>query len=52
MQLVVKTNSDTGNLEFNAPLSKILQADEVNWYVLKVAQAKIDLRVPNAPIQE
>jgi hypothetical protein len=41
-QLVVKTNPDTGNLEFNAPLSKVVRADEVNWYVPKVAQATID----------
>jgi hypothetical protein len=50
-QLVVKTNADTGNLEFNAPLSKVFQAGEVNWYIPKVAQATIDTRVPNAPIE-
>jgi hypothetical protein len=51
-KVVVKTNPGTGNLEFNAPLSKIFQVGEINWYIPQVAQATVDSRVPNAPIQD
>lgn len=51
-QLIVKTNPNNNNLEFDAPLSKVVEVGKINWYIPKVAQATIDSRVPNAPIQE
>jgi len=48
-QLVIKTNSETGLIEVNVPNSKIVQANEANWFIPNVSQALIDTRVPNAP---
>ncbi|HAZ47803.1 MAG TPA: hypothetical protein DDW76_17370 [Cyanobacteria bacterium UBA11369] len=48
-KLVVKTNTDTGAVEFNMPGTKVLKADEANWFVPKVSQEVLDRRVTNAP---
>jgi hypothetical protein len=50
--LVVKTNPDTGNLEFDAPLSKVILAGEINWFIPNVSQAAVNSTVPNAPTSE
>jgi hypothetical protein len=47
--LVVKTNSEPGAVEFNAPLTKVFKEGEVNWFIPNVSQSVIDTRVPNAP---
>lgn len=48
-QLTISTNSNTGEVEFNLPPTKVFKADELNWFIPNVAQALIDARVPNAP---
>ena len=48
-QLVVKTNPNTGAVEFNVPPTKVIKAGEEKWFIPNVAQAAIDNRVPNAP---
>jgi len=48
-KLVVKNNTDTGEVEFNMPGTKVLKADEANWFVPKVSQEVLDTRVTNAP---
>lgn len=47
--LVVKTNSEPGAVEFNVPLTKVFKEGEVNWFIPNVSQAVINTRVPNAP---
>jgi hypothetical protein len=47
-QLVIKTNADTGAIEFSIP-PKVLKAGEANWFIPNVSQAVIDARVANAP---
>ncbi len=48
-QLVIKTNSDTGAIEFNNSPTKVFRAGDVNWFIPNVSQAFIDARVANAP---
>jgi hypothetical protein len=48
-QLVVKTNPNTGAVEFNVPPTKVVKAGEGEWFIPNVAQVLIDNRVPNAP---
>lgn len=48
-QLIVRTNADTGAIEFSIPPTQILKAGEANWFIPKVSQAVIDTRVANAP---
>jgi hypothetical protein len=51
-QLVAKTNPQTGNVEFNIALAKVLKADEPNWLIPNLSQAYIDAAIPNAPIED
>ncbi|MEP0778005.1 hypothetical protein NDI39_10300 [Microcoleus sp. ZQ-A2] len=48
-QLIVRTNADTGAIEFSIPPTQILKTGEANWFIPKVSQAVIDTRVANAP---
>ena len=48
-QVVVKTNPDTGAVEFSIPPTKVFKAGELNWFIPNVSQALIDTRVANAP---
>ncbi|QLE43343.1 hypothetical protein FD723_24755 [Nostoc sp. C052] len=47
--LVLKTNPDSGVIEFNQAGTKILKSGEVNWFVPNVSQDVVDARVINAP---
>lgn len=49
-QLVIKSNSDTGAVEFSIPPSKVLKPGDVNWFIPNVSQDIIDARVANAPV--
>jgi hypothetical protein len=51
-KLVIQTNPETGIIEVNVPNYKIIQANEINWFIPNVSQALIDTRVPNAPSQK
>lgn len=46
-QLVVKTNPETSELDFNLPSSKVVNADEMNWFIPNVSQAFVDSRIPS-----
>jgi hypothetical protein len=48
-QLILRTNADTGAIEFSIPPTQILKTGEANWFIPKVSQAVIDTRVANAP---
>jgi hypothetical protein len=48
-QLIVKTNAETGAIDFSIPPTKILKVGEANWFIPNVSQAVIDIRVANAP---
>ncbi len=48
-QLVIKTNSDTGAIEFGNSPNKVIKAGEANWFIPNVSQSLIDTRVANAP---
>jgi hypothetical protein len=48
-QVVIKTNSDTGAIEFSNPPTKVFKAGQANWFIPNVSQAVIDARVANAP---
>ena len=48
-QLIVKTNADTGAIEFSIPPTQALKAGAANWFIPNVSQAVIDTRVANAP---
>jgi len=47
--LVLKTNADTGAIEFNQAGIQVLKPGEVNWFIPNVSQAVVDARVTNAP---
>ena len=47
-QLVIKTNPDTGAIEFNIPIQPV-KTGEAKWFIPNVSQAVIDARIPNAP---
>lgn len=47
--LVVKTNPDTSEVEFNLPGVKLLKPGEINWFIPNVSQADIDSHIPNVP---
>lgn len=47
--LVLKTNPDTGVIEFNQAGTKILKTGEVNWFIPNVSQEIVDAQVTNAP---
>jgi hypothetical protein len=48
-KLVLKTNVDTGAIEFNQAGTQVLKPGEVNWFIPNVSQAIVDARVTNAP---
>lgn len=48
-KLVMRTNPDTGAVEFNTPAIKVLKTGEVNWFIPNISQALIDTRVADAP---
>lgn len=50
--LVLKTDPDTGAIEFNQAGTQVVKADEVNWYIPNVSQAIVDARVTNAPTKK
>jgi len=50
--LVLKTNRDTGVIEFNQAGTKILKSGEVNWFIPNVPQDIVDARVTNAPTKK
>ncbi len=47
--LVLKTNPDTGVIEFNQAGTQILKSGEVNWFIPNVSQDIVDALVTNAP---
>ncbi len=48
-KLVLKTNPDTGAIEFNSAGTKVLKPGEVKWFIPNVSQDVVDARVTNAP---
>ncbi|HEY9603569.1 MAG TPA: hypothetical protein V6C85_18280 [Allocoleopsis sp.] len=48
-QIAIKTNADTGAIEFSNPPTKVFKAGDVNWFIPNVSQSAIDTRVANAP---
>ena len=48
-KLVVRTNQDTGAVEFNIPVIQVLKPGELKWFIPNVPQAVVDTRVTNAP---
>lgn len=48
-QLGITTNPETGTLEFNSPLAKVIQANDPNWFIPNISQNLIDNQLPNAP---
>jgi len=51
-KLVLKTNADTGAIEFNQAGTQVLKPGEVNWFIPNVSQAIVDARVTNAPTKK
>jgi hypothetical protein len=51
-RLVATTNPDTGEMELNLPLAltQLVKAGDVDWTIPAMAQADIDVQIPNAPI--
>ncbi|MBE9141960.1 hypothetical protein [Planktothrix mougeotii] len=47
-QLEITTNSESGNLEFNSPLAKVVQGNNINWFIPNISQSIIDSQIPNA----
>ncbi|MBD2567100.1 hypothetical protein [Anabaena lutea] len=52
INVVLKTNPETGIIEFNQAGTKILKPGEVNWFIPNVSQAVVDARVTNAPTKK
>lgn len=50
--LVLKTNPDSGTIEFNQAGTTILNPSEVKWFIPNVSQAIVDTRVTNAPTKK
>ena len=50
--LVLKTNPDTGVIEFNQAGTTILKPSETEWFIPNVSQAIVDARVTNAPTKK
>lgn len=48
-QIAIKTNADTGAIEFSNPPTKVFKTGNVNWFIPNVSQSAIDTRVANAP---
>ncbi|BAZ48818.1 hypothetical protein NIES4103_14280 [Nostoc sp. NIES-4103] len=50
--LVLKTNPETGVVEFNQAGTTILKPSGTNWFIPNVSQAIVDARVTNAPTKK
>ncbi|BAY18017.1 hypothetical protein NIES21_38600 [Anabaenopsis circularis NIES-21] len=50
--LVLKTNADTGAIEFNQVGATILPASDVNWFIPKVSQTIVEAHVATAPTKK
>lgn len=50
--LVLKTNQDTGVIEFNQAGTTILKPSDTDWFIPNVSQAIVDARVTNAPTKK
>lgn len=48
-KLVIKTNQDTGAVEFNLPVTQVAQSSEINWFIPRVSQTFLDTRATTAP---
>ncbi|MBE9057612.1 hypothetical protein [Sphaerospermopsis sp. LEGE 08334] len=51
-KLVLRTNPDTGAIEFNQGGTQIFKPGEINWFIPNVSQAVVDARVTNAPAKK
>jgi hypothetical protein len=51
-RLVVTTNSQTGELEFNLPPAKVFQSGEANWFIPDDLQAVLDTAIKTAKIND
>ena len=51
-QFIVKTNPNTGAVEFNVSPAKTFKTGEASWAIPNLSQAEIDSQVPNAPIED
>lgn len=51
-KLVLKSNPNTGAIEFNQAGTQILKPGEINWFIPNVSQAIVDARVTNAPTKK
>ncbi|HLO87166.1 MAG TPA: hypothetical protein VK203_19470 [Nostocaceae cyanobacterium] len=52
INLVLKTNPETGVIEFTQAGAKILKSGETNWFIPNISQATIDARIINAPTKK
>ncbi len=48
-QIVVKSNPESGAVEFSVPPAKVFKAGDANWFIPNVSQSAIATRVANAP---
>ena len=48
-QVVIKSNPETGAVEFSLPPAKVFKAGEANWFIPNVPQSVIATRIPSAP---
>lgn len=46
-QLLVKKNPDTSEWELNLPSAKVVNPDEMDWFIPNVSQAFVDSRIPS-----
>jgi hypothetical protein len=51
-KLVLKSNPNTGAIEFNQAGTQILKPGEINWFIPNISQAIVDARVTNAPTKK
>lgn len=51
-RLIVTSNTETGVLDFNAPLAEVFKADEVNWEIPNLSQTALEAQFPKAPIDD
>ncbi|TAE58901.1 MAG: hypothetical protein EAZ76_06650 [Nostocales cyanobacterium] len=51
-KLVLKTNPDTGEIEFSEAGIEILKPDEINWYIPNISQGIVDAKITNAPTKK
>ncbi|MFY7804525.1 MAG: hypothetical protein ACOVQ7_13970 [Limnoraphis robusta] len=51
-ELILSSNSETKEIEFDAPSAQVFQTNESDWFIPNVSQAIIDSHVTNAPTQK